>query len=138
MPVLRFDSSRTIDRFYSELAKTPYLGGSRNVDAALTTATRRIFVNARENVPRIVLLLMAGKQSRVPGAASLQDSVRSLHQQGVRTFIFRIGSEPAIRELHAAVDHPGDVFTFSSFADLNASLVPYVARHIPFYSGMFT
>ena len=134
MPVLRFDSSRTIVRFYSELTKAPYLGGNRRVDTALSIASR-IFGNARENVPKIVLLFMAGKQSRVTGAISLQDSVKPLHQQGVRTFIFRIGSEPRIGDLHSAVDRPENVFTFSSFAAMDAR-VPYVARHIPFYSGI--
>lgn len=134
MPILRFDSSRTIERFYSELAKTPYLGGPQNVDLALKIATQRIFINARENVPKVVLLFMAGKQARPSG--SLRDSVRPLHQQGIRTFIFRIGSEPALRELHAAVDLPGDVFEFASFADLDLKRVPYLARHIPYFSGM--
>ena len=135
MPVLRFDSSRTIVRFYSELTKAPYLGGERRVDAALGIATR-IFGNARENVPKVVLLFMAGKQSRVSGALTLQDSVKPLHQQGVRTFIFRIGSEPGIRELHSAVDRPENVITFANYADMDAR-VPYVARHLPFYSGMY-
>ena len=136
MPVLRFDSSRTIERFYSELAKTPYLGGPRNVDRALTMVMQRIFVDARENVPKIVLLFMAGKQSGESG--SLRDSVRPLHLQGIRTFIFRIGSEPALRELHAAVDLPGDVFEFASFADLDSKTAPYLARHIPYSSGMLS
>lgn len=135
MPVLRFDSRRTIVRFYSELTKAPYLGGDRRVDTALGIATR-IFGNARENVPKVVLLFMAGKQSRVSGARTLQDSVQPLQQQGVRTFIFRIGSEPSIRELHSAVDRPENVITFASYADMDAR-VPYVARKIPFYSGMF-
>ena len=134
MPVLRFDSSRTIVRFYSELTKAPYLGGNRRVDTALGIATR-IFGNARENVPKVVLLFMAGKQSRVPGALTLQNSVQPLHRQGVRTFIFRIGSEPGIRELNSAVDRPENVITFASYADMDAR-VPSVARHIPFYSGM--
>lgn len=136
MPVLRFDSSRTIVRFYSDLTKAPYLGGGRRVDIALGIATR-IFGNARENVPKVVLLFMAGKQSRVTGALSLRDSVKQLHQQGVRTFIFRIGSKPEVRELHSAVDRPENVISFSSFAAMDAR-VPYVARHIPFYSGMLT
>ena len=133
VPVARFDSSRTIVRFFSDLTKGPYLGGGRRVDIALSLATR-IFGKARENVPKVVLLFMAGKQSRVTGALSLRDSVRQLHQQGLSTFIFRIGSQPEIRELHSAVDRPENVISFSSFSAMDAR-VPYVARHIPFYSG---
>lgn len=136
MPVVQFDDSRTIIRFFSELTRAPYLGGGRRVDTALGIAMR-IFGNARENVPKVVLLFMAGRQSRVTGALPLRDSVRQLHQQGVGTFIFRIGSQPEIRELHSAVDRPENVISFSSFAAMDAR-VPYVARHIPFYSGKLT
>jgi len=65
----------------------------------------------------------------------LKDAIKPLQQQGVTTFIFRIGSEPGIKELLPAVDRPGNIFTFSRFADMDAR-VPSVARHIPFYSGM--
>lgn len=68
------------------------------------------------------------------GAKSLQDAVKPLRQQGITTFIFRIGSEPGQRELLSAVDRPGNLVTFSGFADMDAR-VPYVARQIPFYSG---
>ena len=136
MPVVRFESSRTIVRFFSDLARAPYLGGGRRVDKALGIAMR-ILGNARENVPKVVLLFMAGKQSRVTGAISLRDSVRQVHQQGVLSFIFRIGSQPEITELYSAVDRPENVISFSNFAAMDAR-VPYVARHIPFYSGKLT
>ena len=70
------------------------------------------------------------------GSTSLKDAVRPLRQQGVTTFIFRIGSEPGIQELYSAVESPDNVFTFSRFADMD-SKVTDVARHIPFYSGMW-
>lgn len=136
MPVARFDGARTIVRFFSDLTRAAYLGGGRRVDIALGLASR-IFGNARENVPKVVLLFMAGKQSRVTGALPLRDSVRQLHQQGIGTFIFRIGSQPEIRELHSAVDRTENVISFSSFAVMDTR-VPHVARHIPFYSGKLT
>lgn len=65
----------------------------------------------------------------------MKDAVRPLGQQGVTTFIFRVGSEPGIQELYSAVESPDNVFTFSRFADMD-SKVTDVARRIPFYSGM--
>ena len=51
------------------------------------------------------------------------------------TFIFRIGFEPDLKELVPVVDSPENIFTFARFADMDAR-VPYVARQIPFNSGM--
>ena len=70
MRVLRLDSSQGIVYFDNVLTRAPYLGGGRRYDRALDFA-RRIFENARENVPKVLLLFMAGKQSQVSGIACL-------------------------------------------------------------------
>lgn len=69
------------------------------------------------------------------GATSLKDAIEPLQQEGVTTFIFRIGFEPDLKELVPVVDSPENIFTFARFADMDAR-VPYVARQIPFNSGM--
>lgn len=68
------------------------------------------------------------------GATSLKDAIEPLQQEGVTTFIFRIGLEPDLKELVPVVDSPENIFTFARFADMDAR-VPYVARQIPFNSG---
>ena len=74
MTVIWFDNSQTFLRFDSMLSKAPYLGGNRRYDKALDTA-RDVFKNARENVPKIMLLFVAGKQAQVSGNISKSCSV---------------------------------------------------------------
>lgn len=66
LAVIRLGSSQTFLRFDSVLTRAPYLGGDRRYDKALDIA-KGIFENARENVPKVMLLFMAGKQAQVTG-----------------------------------------------------------------------
>ena len=95
-----------------------------------------LFSSANENHLRHRFTVLHDIWFLFQGSTSLKDAVRPLRQQGVTTFIFRIGSEPGIQELYSAVESPDNVFTFSRFADMD-SKVTDVARHIPFYSGMW-
>ena len=95
-----------------------------------------VFSSANENHLRHRFTVLHDIWFLFQGSTSLKDAVRPLRQQGVTTFIFRIGSEPGIQELYSAVESPDNVFTFSRFADMD-SKVTDVARHIPFYSGMW-
>ena len=95
-----------------------------------------LFSSANENHLRHRFIVLHDIWFLFQGLTSLKDAVRPLRQQGVTTFIFRIGSEPGIQELYSAVESPDNVFTFSRFADMD-SKVTDVARHIPFYSGMW-
>ncbi|KAK2561274.1 Collagen alpha-6(VI) chain [Acropora cervicornis] len=131
LTAVRLERSGT---FGSELTKAPFLAGRRRFDSALSAA-RTVFENARENVPKIMMLFMAGKQAQVRGATSLKDAIEPLRQEGVTTFIFRIGLEPDLKELVPVVDSPENIFTFARFADMDAR-VPYVARQIPFNSAL--
>ena len=64
--VIRLGGSQTFLRFDTVLTRAPYLGGDRRYDKALGIA-KGIFENARENVPKVMLLFMAGKQVQVTG-----------------------------------------------------------------------
>lgn len=66
LTVIPLYNSQTFARFDSMLTKTPFLGGARRYDKALDSAGD-IFTNARENVPKIMLLFVAGKQAQVSG-----------------------------------------------------------------------
>lgn len=67
--VIRLERSQSFFRFDSALTRAPYLGGLRRYDKALDIA-RDIFANARKNVPRVMLLFMAGSQTQATGNAS--------------------------------------------------------------------
>lgn len=66
LTVIRLSNSETFARFESMLTKAPFLGGARRYDKALDSAGD-ILTNARENVPKIMLLFVAGKQAQVAG-----------------------------------------------------------------------
>ena len=66
LTVIRLYNSQTFARFDSMLTKAPFLGGARRYDKALNS-TGDIFTNERENVPKIMLLFVAGKQAQVSG-----------------------------------------------------------------------
>lgn len=66
LTVIRLYDSQTFARFDSMLTKAPFLGGARRYDKALNS-TGDIFTNERENVPKIMLLFVAGKQAQVSG-----------------------------------------------------------------------
>ena len=66
LSVIGFQNSQNSVRFDSVLTRAPYLGGDRRFDKALDIA-RNIFGNARENVPKVMLLFMAGKQAQISG-----------------------------------------------------------------------
>lgn len=62
---VRLEKSAT---FGSELTKAPFLAGRRRFDRALSSAST-VFEKARKNVPKILMLFMAGKQAQVTGNA---------------------------------------------------------------------
>ena len=62
---VRLEKSLT---FASALIKAPFLGKRRRFDGALSAAST-VFENARKNVPKILMLFMAGKQAQVTGNA---------------------------------------------------------------------
>ena len=65
LTAVRLERSGT---FGSELTKAPFLAGRRRFDSALSAAST-VFENARKNVPKIMMLFMAGKQAQVRGNA---------------------------------------------------------------------
>ena len=68
--MLRLERSQSFRTFDTVLTRAPYLAGERRLDRALSAA-RVVFENARENVPKVMLLFMAGKQVQVSGNAIL-------------------------------------------------------------------
>ena len=103
------------------------------MDKALQVTTG-LFRDSRENFPKVVLLVIAGKQIQRNGVQSLQDAIRPLHQLGVRAYVVSIGSNLDVKEIPSALDRADDAFHFSDHSDLQER-TPYIARHIPFYSG---
>ena len=118
-----YSNSTGFDKAVDDL---PYLGSLRRMDLGLQEGTAAL-KNARPGVPKVVVLLTAGRQSL--SRDSLPQSVKPLKDLGANIFVVAIGSQPDDQELRPIVKEPEDVLKVSTFEDLASQMRP-VARHI--------
>ncbi|XP_056282175.1 collagen alpha-1(XII) chain isoform X2 [Pseudoliparis swirei] len=87
----------------------PYRGGSTNTGRAMNYVKEKIFVSsrgARQNVPRVMVLITDGKSSD-----SFQDA--SVGLRSIDAEIFAVGVKDAVRsELEAIANQPSDTHVF--------------------------
>lgn len=87
----------------------PYRGGSTNTGKAMTYVREKIFIQARgarQNVPRVMVLITDGKSSD-----SFKDAATNLRNIDVE--IFAVGVKDAVRsELEAIANPPSDTHVF--------------------------
>lgn len=115
--VVTFDGYGTISGLDQAVDKAAYVGGARRTDRALQAAAS-LLDDARALVPRLVLLITAGRQSQESGARPPDVAVRPVRANGGKVFAVAIGSGYDPRELRLVVDTPQDIFSLSSFSDL--------------------
>ena len=117
--ILTFDILRSSSEFDTAVNNSPHVGGGRRVDLALDEVAG-VLTTARSGVPVIVVLLVAGKQSRVVGAKALFDAAKPLHGQNRNVYVVAVGREADLRELGRIVIRPSDIFSQVSFAALSS------------------
>ena len=122
----RFDDYKTTKDFDKLVDSTPFLGQYRRMDKAIQEA-EKVLNAARPNVPRVVVLLTAGRDSA--GAQELEQAVKPLQAQGAKVFIVAIGNDPDIPALTRAVEKNDDLFKVTGFSQLPDNLVP-TANHV--------
>ncbi|XP_075883605.1 collagen alpha-1(XII) chain isoform X2 [Nelusetta ayraudi] len=110
----------------------PYRGGSTNTGKAMTYVRERIFINsrgARQNVPRVMVLITDGKSSD-----SFRDAATNLRNIDVE--IFAVGVKDAVRsELEAIANPPSDnhvfeVEDFDAFQRISKELTQSICLRI--------
>uniref|UniRef100_M3ZDJ3 Collagen alpha-1(XII) chain n=1 Tax=Xiphophorus maculatus TaxID=8083 RepID=M3ZDJ3_XIPMA len=110
----------------------PYRGGSTNTGKAMTYVRERIFVpgrGARDNVPRVMVLITDGKSSD-----SFKDAAAKLRSIDVE--IFAVGVKDAVRsELEAIANPPADthvyeVEDFDAFQRISKELTQSICLRI--------
>ena len=130
--VFGFGDYNSNSEFVRRLNSASMFGGARRVDRALDTAAA-LMLSARSTMPKVVVLIMAGRHTSIPGAMSIQDASRPLRRLGVWLYVMAIGdSNPS--DLQKATIRPTDVFFARSFSGLYGYIAP-VARHIANTSG---
>uniref|UniRef100_A0A673B762 Collagen, type XII, alpha 1a n=1 Tax=Sphaeramia orbicularis TaxID=375764 RepID=A0A673B762_9TELE len=110
----------------------PYRGGSTNTGKAMTYVREKIFVSsrgARQNVPRVMVLITDGKSSD-----SFKDAATKLRNTDVE--IFAVGVKDAVRsELEAIANPPADthvyeVEDFDAFQRISKELTQSICLRI--------
>lgn len=110
----------------------PYRGGSTNTGKAMTYVREKIFVasrGARQNVPRVMVLITDGKSSD-----SFKDAATRLRNVDVE--IFAVGVKDAVRsELEAIANPPSDthvyeVEDFDAFQRISKELTQSICLRI--------
>lgn len=90
-----------------------------------------LFHKARASVPKIAILVTAGKPSE---GASLEATLRPLRDSDVRTYVVYIGSDMKYEDVQVAVEKPQDAFQVQEYENLRHQ-VDRIARHVNFDSG---
>ncbi|KAM3870859.1 collagen alpha-1(XII) chain-like [Diretmus argenteus] len=110
----------------------PYRGGSTNTGKAMGYVKDKIFIparGARQNVPRVMVLITDGKSSD-----SFKDAATNLRNVDVE--IFAVGVKDAVRsELEAIANHPADthvyeVEDFDAFQRISKELTQSICLRI--------
>ncbi|XP_061897868.1 collagen alpha-1(XII) chain-like isoform X2 [Entelurus aequoreus] len=110
----------------------PYRGGSTNTGRAMAYVKDKVFINsrgARDNVPRVMVLITDGKSSD-----SFQDAATNLRNSDVE--IFAVGVKDAVRsELEAIANQPSDthvyeVEDFDAFQRISKELTQSICLRI--------
>lgn len=129
--VLKFTDYQSETDFNDKLDKEPWFGGNRRIDRALEAADT-LLSQARSKIPKIVVLVTAGRQTTSAGATPLGIAAQPLKDIGAKTIVITVGSEADHRNLLPVVDSMGDIFGAPLFDDLRYEVQPvvkYTVKH---------
>lgn len=116
---ITFDGYEDREAFDAAVNNAPLLQGTRRIDRAFEAAGQLLRTRSRPSVPKYVILLTTGKQTRVTDARSLDDSSRQISSYGGRVFVVAILTGGfTIRDFYPAVQRPEDAFPIPSYVDL--------------------
>ncbi|XP_048579526.1 collagen alpha-3(VI) chain [Nematostella vectensis] len=113
--------------FPQRLGNITYKGYGTRMDLALGVASDQVFTVAagsRPYLPRVLVLLTDGRQTRAPGYKPLKTAVRPLKKKQVKTLAVGVGRGIDARELRELVDHDDDMVMVSDFDDLMTAVYP--------------
>ncbi|EDO30053.1 predicted protein, partial [Nematostella vectensis] len=106
-----------------------YYGKTTRIDKGLMTADRidqvfTVAAGSRPYLPRVLVLLTDGRQTRAPGYKPLKTAVCPLKKKQVKTLAVGVGRGIDARELRELVDHDDDMVMVSDFDDLRTAVYP--------------
>ena len=122
-----FGQYLTIDEFVVAVDRLPHERGYTRIDKALKVASTQLFPRARQDVPKIAMVLTDGEQTKSPDAVGLKEASEPLRRAGVRIVAFGIGKRVNVRELRLIVERDEDVIRVMKFDDLISRVRNYSA-----------
>ena len=118
IPLARYFS---YPRFYYAVGRLPYRRGVTRIDLALKAAANDVFDEeggARSNVPKILIVMTDGYQTRTTDSVSLDKAILPLRAKGVQVYALAIGQYTKDYELRLIVEKKKDIFRANSFSRL--------------------
>ena len=107
--------------FHRAVSKISYPGGVTRIDLALKTAADEVFSGdggSRSNVPKILIVMTDGYQTRTANSIRLDKAVLPLRAKGVQVYAFAIGQYIREYELRLIVEKPAHIFRSNRFSQL--------------------
>ena len=106
----------TLDQFVDQpsfdqaVSNIPYRGYTTRIDLGLQEASSTLLPHMRTNVPRLLVVITDGKQTRSVSHTPLKTAVRPFLDGNVHSFAIGIGASVDSSELRQLVKSPKDVF----------------------------
>ena len=119
--VIPFPRYYTYPRFYYAVGRLPYIRGVTRIDLALKVAAEDVFLTkggSRKNVPKILIVMTDGFQTRTSDSVPLDKAVLPLRAKGVQVYALAIGRYTRDYELRLIVGKKGDIFRANTFSGL--------------------
>ena len=107
--------------FLAAVDKLPLFGYTTRIDKALNMAKSEMFKaenGGRPNVPKLIILLTDGRQTKDADAMNPGDIAEELRKSGIKLIVIGIGKYVNVTELLQMAGHPSNVYEVSNFDQL--------------------
>ena len=114
-----FSNISNLQSFENSVKKARLANGQLRIDRALVLA-KKMFTAARPSVPKVLIMLTAGKQS--PFSGSLEQVIQPIRNSGIQTYVISIGDKPDLKALTGALTNKNDIISVTSSSLLDRQI----------------
>ncbi len=133
---VKFSDHEVVADFQKAVDGLPEPTGKTRIDKALKLAKDELLTSkygARENVPKLLVLLTDGTQTTAEGAVNPGDIAAELRQSGVRLIVIGVGKKVNTEELLRIAGENSNLYQATNFDELKS--FAFVERlHVNFVS----